>query len=165
MADMAVRLERYADAETWMKTQLSNNPSVNYLAQWAEIQILQGKDENVISYLTPIVNSAPEIDDTLLLQLALAEKSLLIKSGDKKFDNIWGKKLSERVNLREQRQDIQHANEVARFYLDIQSQPEKALHWATLHTQHSREINDKKLLERAKNSVSYSRNLQKKETR
>ena len=89
------------------------------------------------------------MDDLLLLQLAIAEKQLPNKENGKE----WKAQLAARVLLREQRQDSQHANELARYYLDVNPQPQKALYWAKLHFENSREYNDKKLLARAKTAV------------
>jgi len=148
LADMAVRMNNSKAAEEWLTPQL-NNATVNYLAQWSDVQLTQGNYEKVISFLTPIVKSASEVDDLLLLQLAIAEKQL----SDKGHEKEWQSQLAARVLLREQRQDSQHANELARYYLDVNPQPQKALYWAKLHFENSREYNDKKLLERAQIAV------------
>lgn len=153
LADMAMRQENLKAAEGWLTPQL-NNATVNYLAQWADTQLAQGLNEKVISYLSSIVTSASEVDDLLLLQLSIAEK----KSST---DTKWQKQLAERVELREQREDSAHANELARYYLDINPQPQKALQWAQVHWQNSREYNDKKLLERAQ--IAAQKTNQKKE--
>jgi hypothetical protein len=142
---MAMRLDNPKAAEDWLTPQL-DKATVNYLAQWADTQIAQKNYGKIISYLTPVVTSASEVDDLLLLQLSIAEK-------ESSHDNHWQQQLAERVALREQRQDSAHANELARYYLDINSQPQKALLWAKLHWQNSREYNDRKLLERAQAAV------------
>lgn len=152
LADMALRLGKNKAAEDWLATRLQH-AGVNYLAQWADTQFAQGEPQNVIDYLTPIVNAAPEIDDLLLLQLAIAEKALLQTSAYPPKEKQWFEKLTERIQLREQRQDNQHANEIARYYLDIDPQSQKALYWAQMHWQHSHEDSDKKLLERAQAAV------------
>lgn len=152
LADMALRLGKNKAAEDWLAMRLQN-ASVNYLAQWADTQFAQGRPQNVIDYLVPLVNVAPEIDDLLLLQLALAEKTIMQASPQISNEKQWFAKLAERIQLREQRQDNQHANEIARYYLDIDPQPQKALYWAQIHWQHSRESNDKKLLARAQAAV------------
>lgn len=152
LADMALRLEKNKEAEDWLAMRLQN-ASVNYLAQWADTQFAQGRPQNVIDYLVPIVTAAPEIDDLLLLQLAFAEQAILHSSTHTNHDHPWFTKLTERIQLREQRQDNQHANEIARYYLDIDPQPQKALYWAQIHWQHSREDSDKKLLARAQAAV------------
>ena len=142
LADMAMRLGEAKAAADWLAPQL-NTASVNYLAQWADTQFAQQRYQPVIDYLVPIVQAAPEVDDLLLLQLSIAEKNTGSKTD-------WQSQLAKRVALREQRQDSQHANELARYYLDVNPQPQKALHWAQLHFENSRETADKELLARAK---------------
>lgn len=147
LADMAMRLGDYKTAVQWLTPQL-NNASVNLLAQWAQAQLAQGNAQEVITYLSPFVNGTPEQDDALLLSLALAEKSLrgnLLNPHNKS----WQTQLAERVALREQRQDKQHANELARFYIELDPQPQKALYWAQVHYENSREASDRQLLEQA----------------
>ncbi len=147
LADMALRLGDYETAVQWLTPQL-NNASVNLLAQWAQAQLAQGNAQEVITYLSPVVNGTPEQDDALLLSLALAEKSLRGNSLNP-HNKSWQTQLAERVALREQRQDKQHANELARFYMEVDTQPEKALYWAQVHYESSREASDRQLLERA----------------
>jgi hypothetical protein len=142
LADMAMRLNDPAAAAKWLEQRLEN-ASVNYVSQWADVQFALSKPEKVIFYLTQVVDAAPEMDDALLLRLALAEKKINPK------DTFWKEQLKERVLLREQRQDILHANELAIYYLDIELNPEKALHFAQLNFDSAREYNDKKLLARA----------------
>ncbi len=142
LADMAMRNQDPATAASWLRQRLENS-SVNYLAQWADVELAMNHAPQVLSYLTGIVNNAPEMDDALLLRLALSEKKINSTS------HLWEKLLSERVALREQRQDTLHANELATYYLDINPNPEKALRWATLNFASAREYGDKKLLARA----------------
>jgi len=147
LADMAMRLGDYKAAVQWLTPQL-NNASVNLLAQWAQAQLAQGNYQEVITYLSPILSNAPEQDDALLLSLALAEKSLSNNPLNAHHKH-WQTQLAERVALREQRQDKQHANELARFYMEVDTQPEKALYWAQVHYENSHEASDRQLLERA----------------
>ncbi|RYZ96408.1 MAG: hypothetical protein EOO68_16900, partial [Moraxellaceae bacterium] len=123
LADLAMRSNDPEAAATWLEQRL-NSASVNYLAQWADVQLALKKPEVVISHLTPIVTTAPEMDDALLLRLALAEKNSNVKN------SRWQNLLTERVNLREQRQDSLHSSELASYYLDINPNPQKALYWA-----------------------------------
>jgi Tfp pilus assembly protein PilF len=153
LADMAMRLGDYKTAEHWLFPLLPN-ASVNLLAQWAQTQLALGEYQEVITYLSPIISSAAEQDEALLLPLAIAEKSL--ESIDKSANKNWQTQLAERVALREQRQDKQHANELARFFLEIDPQPQKALYWAQVHYESSREASDKQLLERAQAAARHN---------
>ncbi len=142
LADMAIRNNDPAAAASWLSQRLEN-PSVNYWAQWADVQLTLNNASEVMAYLTRVVNSAPEMDDALLLRLALAEKKINSNS------HSWQNQLTERVTLREQRQDTLHANELAVYYLDINPNPVKALYFAKINFASAREYSDKKLLARA----------------
>jgi tetratricopeptide (TPR) repeat protein len=142
LADMAIRMSDPAIAAKWLEQRLEN-ASVNYVSQWADVQLVLGQPEKVMFYLTQVVDEAPEADDALLLRLALSEKKINPK------DTFWKEQLRERVQLREQRQDTLHANELAIYYLDIDSNPEKALHFAQINFESAREYGDKNLLARA----------------
>lgn len=142
LADLALRNQEPAVAEEWLALRLTD-ASVNYLAQWADVKLALDNAQAVIAHLAPIVKSAPEMDDALLLRLALAEKKL-------KLQPQWQTLLTERVNLREQRQDSLHASDLAIYYLDINPNAEKALFWAETNFANTREYNDKNLLTRVK---------------
>ena len=151
LADLAVRNNDPAAAATWLAQRLTN-ASVNYLAQWADVQLALNNSQRVLTHLAPIVAAAPEMDDALLLRLALSEKNIGTETkGEKNIEpaNHWQTQLAERVALREQRQDSLHASELAMYYLDIAPNPAKALHWARINFANTREYSDKKLLARA----------------
>lgn len=142
LADMAMRNKDPAAAASWLEQRLQN-ASVNYLSQWADAQLALNNAAQVIQHLAKVINNAPEMDDALLLRLALAEKKI------NSIDNVWQNKLTERVVLREQRQDNLHANEMTVYYLDIKPNPVKALYWAKINIVSAREAHDKELLARA----------------
>lgn len=141
LADMALRLDDPLTAEKWLQRQNLGSASVNFLGQWADVQLILNQPQNVLDALQPIVEKATTIDDALLLRLALAEKTL---EGQR-----WERQLDARMAQRERRADTQHASELARYYLDINPRPQKALHWAQVNWQNAREHSDRKLLERA----------------
>jgi hypothetical protein len=141
LADLAMRSDNPEAAESWLAQRL-DNASVNYLAQWADAQLALNNSSAVLDHLTSIVKTAPEMDDALLLRLALAEKKIGKQTQ-------WQTQLTERVILREQRQDTLHASELAIYYLDISPNAQKALYWAKTNFVNTREYNDKKLLTRA----------------
>ena len=146
LADFAMRNNDPATAATWLQQRLTN-ASVNYLAQWADVQLALNNSKAVLTQLAPIVNAAPEMDDALLVRLALSEKNIGKEHGEK--DKHWQTQLAERVALREQRQDSLHASELAIYYLDIAPNAQKALYWAEINFSNTREYSDKKLLIRA----------------
>lgn len=141
LADMSSRLGDAATAVEWLEQGL-DKADVSYLAQWADAQIDNGAPQKAIAYLAPIVENAPAVDDALLLRLAKAEKRLK--------GQHWQALLAQHVQLRERRHDVQHASELAQYYLDIMPNSEKALYWAELNWQLAREHSDKILLARAK---------------
>jgi hypothetical protein len=146
LADFAMRNNDPATAATWLQQRLPN-ASVNYLTQWADVQLALNNSQAVITKLAPIVNAAPEMDDALLVRLALSEKHIGKGHGEK--EKHWQTLLAERVTLREQRQDSLHDSELALYYLDISPNAQKALHWAEINFSNTREYSDKKLLTRA----------------
>ncbi len=146
LADFAMRNNDPATAATWLQQRLAN-ASVNYLAQWADVQLALGNAQAVITQLAPIINAAAEMDDALLVRLALAEKN--IGNENTEQGKYWQTQLAERIALREQRQDSLHASELAIYYLDIAPNPQKSLHWAEINFSNTREHSDKKLLARA----------------
>lgn len=146
LADFAMRNNDPATAATWLQQRLPN-ANVNYLAQWADVQLALGNSQTVLTQLAPIVNAAPEMDDALLVRLALCEKHIGKEHGEK--EKYWQTQLAERVALREQRQDSLHASELAIYYLDIAHNAQKALYWAEINFSNTREYSDKKLLTRA----------------
>jgi hypothetical protein len=146
LADFAMRNNDPATAATWLQQRLTN-ASVNYLAQWADVQLALGNTQTVLTQLAPIVNAAPEMDDALLVRLALAEKNIGKEPVAKQ--KHWQTQLAERIALRELREDSLHASELALYYLDIAPNAQKALQWAEVNFSNTREYSDKKLLARA----------------
>ncbi|MES2822083.1 MAG: hypothetical protein V4732_00680 [Pseudomonadota bacterium] len=142
LADMAMRNNDPSAAASWLEQRLQN-ASVNYLSQWADVQLALNKAPQVIQHLTQVINKASEMDDALLLRLALAERKI------NSTERLWQNQLTERVVLREQRQDNLHANEMAVYYLDINLNPVKALYWARINILSAKEAHDKELLARA----------------
>ncbi len=141
LADMATRLGDHQAADAWLMKKFTN-ADVSYLAQWADVQLRLDRPKRVIRKLEPIVKSSINIDDSLLLRLAIAEKT---QNGD-----YWQKQLASRIAVRIQRQDVQHASEIARYFLEIDPQPEQALRWAEINWSKAREPSDQKLLKKAR---------------
>lgn len=145
LGDMALRLGTPTAALAWLDPQLKG-ADVSYLAQWADAQLSAANYRAVLDHLSTVVTAAPAIDDALLLRLAEAEKNLGSTHRDGRH---WQAQLAARVELREQRRDTQHASELARHYLSIDPQPQKALHWARVNWQSAREHADQQLLQQA----------------
>lgn len=140
LADMAMRLKRPKEALAWLLPE-PQEASVSYWAQWADIQLALQQPAAVLDTLAQRVIVAADYDDALLLRLALAESAV---GGD-----LWQSRFRERVALREQRRDSEHANEIARYYLDIHPEAKAALYWARVNWDSAKEASDKQLLDRA----------------
>lgn len=122
---------------------------VSYLALWADLHLAQGQDQTVLDTLGPIVQDSDSFDDALLLRLALAEQK------DNSAVERWQQRLSQRIEIRLQRNDTAHASDIARYYLDIAPDPLKALHWAEINWQQAKLGPDQILLKRAR-AVQYT---------
>lgn len=153
LADMAIRLHKPQEAETFLN-QVTQKNSLSYWVQWADLQLALADAKHVVDTLTPLLQAAPDKDDALLLRLVLAEKQLQQTSS-------WQSLLTERIALREKRGDTQHASDLAIYYLDIHPDPEKALHWAQINIEQAREPSDKQLLARAQQQFTISQFTEK----
>lgn len=166
LADMATRLNLPEQAAHWLDN-FSPRISTHYLAQWADTQLALGNSTEVLQTLAPVVDATGVMDDALLLRLALAEKSMLQVGDDKTATSKntvqpqgvqkltgqeiprWQALMQARIGLREERGDREHAAQMARYYLDLRPDTERALHWARINTLSSREYTDTELLRRA----------------
>ena len=162
LADMAFKQGMAEEALSYLNQLDMDNAPVSLLALWSDIELALNQHQQVYDTLSSIVSRNAVQDDALLLRLAIAEKSLgnTVK---------WQWSFAQRVKLREQRQDSLHAFDLAKYYLNVDIQPKKALYWANINWQVARQDNDRILLEQAKallrktkndkKSVQVSRNL------
>lgn len=133
---------------------LTGFPGVNQLATVTGAEMLrlntaiaakaQGNYQTILNTLPTLVTDKQNLEDALLLRLAIAEQSYNEHSG-----NQWQTLMAQRVALRELRQDRFHASDLAHYYLDINKQPEKALYWAEINWQQAKLDADQQLLTRA----------------
>ena len=129
---------------------------ISYLALWADIHLEQQHEKIVLDNLGLIVLASDSFDDALLLRLALAEQSLnlpldsVLNSNHNAESKAWQQRLTQRIEIRLQRNDTAHAADIARYYLDISPDASKALHWAKINWQQAKLGPDKQILERAK---------------
>jgi tetratricopeptide (TPR) repeat protein len=151
LADLAQRQQLSKSAIEHLSNFPLKQAPVSYLVLWADIHLSQQQENIVLDNLAPIVLASDSFDDALLLRLALAEQIVNAKSSlaNKVLKNVWKKRLSQRIEIRLQRNDTAHAADIARYYLDIQPNPLKALHWAKINWQQAKLDSDKHLLERA----------------
>ncbi|MBB1437464.1 tetratricopeptide repeat protein [Shewanella sp. SG41-4] len=162
LADMAFKQGMAQEALSYLNQLDMDNAPVSLLALWSDIELALNQHQRVYDTLSSIVSHHAVQDDALLLRLAIAEKFLgnTVK---------WQWTFAQRVKLREQRQDSLHAFDLAKYYLNVDIQPKKALYWAKINWQVARQDNDRILLEQAKallvktkddkKSVQISRNL------
>lgn len=144
LADLAQRQQLPQQALAHLAGYPLVQAPVSYLALWADIHLSQQQGQTVLDTLGPIVQASDSFDDALLLRLALAEQ-LSKSTGD-----IWQQRLSQRIEIRLQRNDTAHAADIARYYLDIVPDSVKALHWAKINWQQAKLGPDLRLLKRAK---------------
>lgn len=151
LADLAQRQQLSQNAIEHLSGFPLKKAPVSYLVLWADIHLSQQQEDTVLETLGPIVLASDSFDDALLLRLALAEQTLNANSTLAKnlLNSGWKKRLSQRIEIRLQRNDTAHAADIARYYLDIQPNPLKALHWAKINWQQAKRGSDKRLLERA----------------
>lgn len=149
-ADMALRLNKPEDAAQWLAVSDLRNMPLSYVALWADAQRQLGHHSIVLNTLSNIVESLNFKDDTLLVRLAMAEKSLnekfLNTQADKQY---WQQEIAKRITLRVERKDTFHAADLARYFIYIDPQPEKARQWALLNYQQAKLYEDYALLQTA----------------
>lgn len=144
LADLAYRQKLPEQALNHLSDIPLSQAPVSFLALWSDIQLSQQQYQKVLEMLGPIVENSDSFDDALLLRLALAEQQA------KAADEIWNNRLEQRITIRLQRNDTAHAADIARYYLDIAPDANKALHWAKINWQQAKMTPDQYLLERAK---------------
>ena len=137
LAEMAIRLKRFDDAEAYFQRALKLGVTDQFLlGAYADFLLLQKKPEAVITLLADWERS-----DILLLRLALAGKA----TNHKKAAD-WANNLRDRFVEAAKRGDRLHEQEAARFELDIENNPKKALALATANYQHQKEPRDAEVL-------------------
>ena len=146
LADMAVRLQQ-PQATLDFLNQIKSKNSLSLWVQWADANLALQNNQVVIDELTPLVSTSSQVDDSLLVRLALAEKKIARTTH-------WQTQVRERIALREQRDDQAHAADLAIYYLDIAPDANKALRWAERNYQLAREASDKDLLVRAQQAAN-----------
>jgi hypothetical protein len=140
LAEMAVRLQRWPEAESHFKEALQLGITDQFLlAAYADFLLLQKRPAEVLALL-----AAWERSDILLLRLAIAGRAM----NDSRAAG-WATQLRDRFAAAAQRGDRLHEQEAARFELDIEGKPAKALDLATRNYQDQKEPRDAEILLRA----------------
>ena len=137
LAEMAIRLKRFDDADAYFKQALKLGVTDQFLlGAYADFLLQQKKPEAVITLLADWERS-----DILLLRLALAGKAA---NHPKAAD--WANALRDRFVEAAKRGDRLHEQEAARFELDIENNPKKALALAANNYKLQKEPRDAEVL-------------------
>ena len=137
LAEMANRLKRFDEADAFFQRALKLGVTDQFLlGAYADFLLLQKKPEAVIALLADWERS-----DILLLRLALAGKAINHK---KAVD--WANALRDRFVEAAKRGDRLHEQEAARFELDIENNPKKALALAANNYKLQKEPRDAEVL-------------------
>ena len=140
LAEMAGRQQRWPEAETHFKEALQLGVTDQFLlGAYADFLLLQKRPAEVLALL-----AGWERSDILLLRLALAGRAL----NDPRAAG-WAAQLRDRFTAAAQRGDRLHEQEAARFELDIEGNPAKAIELALRNYKAQKEPRDAEILMRA----------------
>jgi len=140
LAEMAIRLQRWPEAESHFREALAQGVTDQFLlGAYADYLLLQKRPAEVLTLL-----AGWERSDILLLRLALAGRA----ANDPRAAD-WASQLRDRFAAAALRGDRLHEQEAARFELDIEGNPTKAVDLATRNYQDQKEPRDAEILMRA----------------
>lgn len=140
LAEMAIRLQRPDEADHHFSEALKLGITDQFLlASYADFLLRQQRPAQVVQLLAPWERS-----DVLLLRLALAGRAL----NDPRAAG-WIAQLRERFAAAARRGDRLHEQEAARFELDLERRPARALELAAHNYQYQKEPRDAEILLRA----------------
>lgn len=139
-ASLAKEAGDFTLAESILSEYENNRAPLSYWVLWSDIQLALNAPENVLATLGKITKTIKNKDDALLLRLAIAEKKMQLSH------KIWQPQASARNTLREQRQDTEHAYDIALYYLYIKDDAIAAHKWAKINWQQAKLIEDANLL-------------------
>ena len=139
LAEMAIRLQQNEVAESTLKSALKLGVIDQFLlGAYADFLLAQQRPAEVLQLL-----AGWERSDILLLRLALAGQ---VMKDSRATD--WSSQLRDRFNAAARRGDRLHEQEAARFELDIEGNPAKALAAATSNYTVQKEPRDAEILMR-----------------
>lgn len=147
LAFMALSLERPDQALTHIEPISLNDAATATVSLWGQAQLALQNYSDLLSRLSPVAKEADELDDSILLLLATAEKQV-------GTDTYWQTRAEQRISLRIWRQDWSHAAYIARYYLDVKPDEKKAQHYARINYDVAKGLEDKHLLKRTGLSLS-----------
>jgi len=140
LAEMAARLQRWGDAERHYRSALAVGVTDQFLlASFADFLLERERPLEVLQLL-----AGWERSDILLLRLALAGRA----AGDPRAGD-WARQLRERFLAAARRGDRLHEQEAARWALELEGDPARALAYARSNYTRQKEPRDAEILLRA----------------
>jgi hypothetical protein len=137
LAEMAVRLQRWGDAERHYRVALAQGLTDQFLlGSYADFLILRERPREVLQLL-----AGWERSDILLLRLAIAGRA----AGDPRAAD-WAAQLRERFQAAARRGDRLHEQEAARWSLELEHDPARALAYARSNYTQQKEPRDAEVL-------------------
>jgi len=151
LSEMAERLGKATEAEFWLEQIPLQDSSISHIQAWADIKLKNGQAQEVLSKLHALKKQQPYLEDGLLLRLAMAQKHF--NQASKGVHNPWQQEVVQKMRLREQRADRHHAKDMALYYLEFTRDTKRALYWAEMNWQQTKENSDAVLLARARRAA------------
>lgn len=140
LAEMAVRLQGWGDAERHYRNALAQGVTDQFLlGSYADFLLLRERPQEALQLL-----AGWERSDVLLLRLALAGRA----AGHPRTKE-WLSQLRERFQAAAQRGDRLHEQEAARWALELENDPARALAHAQANYSRQKEPRDAEILLRA----------------
>lgn len=140
LAEQAEALHQPTQARAWLEQLLfaaqSELAPLPLWVKWADLTLKQ--DAALVYQKLQYLQQQQQLEDALLLRLALAEQQL---AKGQEYQLL----MQHRISLREQRQDTLHSADLAHYYLRLVPDPEKALYYARLNVQQAQEPDDQLL--------------------
>ena len=152
LSDMALRLGNPEAAITYLvKTNFEQLP-ISAMLVWADAHFALKNYETITSSLAAVVPDISTADDGLLLKWAIAERAQGIVLSEVQ------NQLAKNMEIRVWREDSSHAAQVATYFLEIEPDYPLALKFAEINWQYAQSLDDKNLLERARQANEVSTN-------
>jgi hypothetical protein len=140
LAEMAVRLQRWGDAERHYRVALAQGLTDQFLlGSYADFLLLRERPRDVLQLL-----AGWERSDILLLRLAIAGRA----AGDPRAAD-WAAQLRDRFEAAARRGDRLHEQEAARWSLELEHDPARSLAYAKSNYTQQKEPRDAEVLLRA----------------
>ncbi len=140
LAEQAEALHQPKQARAWLEQLLfaaqSELAPLPLWVKWADLTLKQ--DAALVYQKLQYLQQHQQLEDALLLRLALAEQQL---GKGQEYQLL----MQQGVSLREQRQDTLHSADLAHYYLRLAPDPKKALYYARLNVQQAQEPDDQLL--------------------